>query len=102
MNAKDKLHIVIYFLGFWNEKNDTIHKNNYWKKIGCFSFYKIIETIYLCRNTNHRGLEQNKIGIITDNKFSSSYFLFNWALKEFISIVNQNIEKLYLLTDNSL
>ena len=101
LNAKDKLHIVIYFLGFWKEENVT-NKVKYWKKIGCFNFYKIIETIYLCRNTNHRGLEQNKIEIITENKISSSYFLFNWALKEFIAMVNENIEKLHLLTDNEI
>ncbi len=105
LTAKDKLRIVIYFLGFWSEEYEeynTTRKNKYWKKIGRLDFYNIIETIYLCRNTNHRSLEQNEIGRITENKISSSYFLFNWALKEFISIVNQNIEKLHLLADNSL
>lgn len=88
-SAKDKIRCVIYFIGgFWCVNSYPA------------SFVKlsdVISDIYLCRNTNHRGITQNPV---VDEKikafhesFTCSYFLFNAALVEFVRIIQEGYSK---------
>lgn len=88
-SAKDKIRCVVYFIGgFWCSNS---YPASYVK------LCDFLSDIYLCRNTNHRGVTQNpvvdkKIKAFNES-FTCSYFLFNAALVEFVRIIQEGYSR---------
>lgn len=90
LSARDKISIVVFFLG------------GFWKKIFYPSDYiklrEIINDIYFCRNLNHRGSLQDEKQIDKADNFSQKYsgtFLnFYGALFDFTRLVRDGFNDL--------
>lgn len=81
LSAKDKIRIIIYFLGY--KTMITYNDYNNYKNLT-----SLLNNVYLCRNTNHRG---NDSTLLEVEKFFSQkavyYFKFLGALTQFVEQV---------------
>lgn len=83
LTTRDRIRIIVYY--FKHSGKSNFDSSTY------SSFCDVLYNIYLCRNTNHRGVdveETNATKKVNEIQKSSSYsyFLFNWTLTEFMSM----------------